>query len=79
MRIQFIINALYILTTFFCTFLHVCAHFGRLANSVREAFLIFALSEEGRPTGRLPQKMDLYDFYGPPRGEERRRGDGHPP
>ena len=60
LRIQFIINALHILTTFFCTFLHVCAHFGRLVNSVREAFPIFALSEEGEADGKAPAQEGFY-------------------
>ena len=60
LRIIFIINALHILTTFFCTFLHVCAHFGRLVNSVREAFPIFALSEEREADGKAPAQEGFY-------------------
>ena len=60
LRIQLIINVLHILTTFFCTFLHVCAHFGRLVNSVRKAFPIFALSEEREADGKAPAQEGFY-------------------
>ena len=68
LRIIFIINALHILTTFFARFFH-------FANSVREAFPIFALSEEGRPTGKAPAEDGFYMifFTGRRAGEERRR------
>ena len=60
LRIRLIINALHILTTFFCTVLHGCAHFGRLVNSVREAFPIFALSEEREADGKAPAQEGFY-------------------
>ena len=62
-----IISTLRALTTFFCTFLHVCARFGNLANSVRESLPTFAASTEGKPSGRLspPPQRQTKLFYGP--------------
>ena len=72
----FIFIMLYMLTAFFCTFLHVSAFFCTLAHlrKLRAGGVPYLchVGGKGRPTGRLPCKGEDVCDFGPPRGEGRR-------